>query len=313
METKETIDSIIRNIEKVLVGKREVVEDVVLTLLAGGHMLLEDKPGVGKTTLAKALAASIECDFKRISFTPDTLPSDITGVSVYDRKSEQFVYSPGAVMSQIILADEINRTSPKTQASLLEAMEEGQVTVDGVTYPLKTPFMVIATQNPMDYLGTYQLPEAQLDRFLMKRSIGYPSEVDENRMAEQFLARKTKLELSAVTTAKEVERLQKEVFTVAISKELTSYVVELINQTRNSDYISLGASPRATLMLLRASQAKALMEGRCYVIPDDIKTLVPKVLSHRIQLSSEAHLKELQVEDILKQILSKTVVPVTRR
>lgn len=313
MESKDVLEKLIHNVEKVLVGKREVIEDTIITLIAGGHLLLEDRPGVGKTTLAKAIAASVDCDFKRIQFTPDTLPSDITGVSVYNVKSGLFEYQKGSVMSQIILADEINRTSPKTQASLLEAMEEGQVTVDGNTYPLPKPFMVIATQNPIDYLGTYHLPEAQLDRFFMKLSIGYPSEEDEIKMVDIYLKQEKAITLSPVTDVATILELQKEVLEVTISEKLVEYVIQLIRETRISKYLSLGASPRATLMLLRAAQAKALMSGRNYCIPDDIISMIPKVLAHRLQLSPDALVAEQTPEKVLKAIVARLIIPVSRK
>ena len=300
----------IHNIEKVIVGKREVIEFTLIALLAGGHLLLEDVPGVGKTTLAKTIAQTVDCGFTRIQFTPDTLPSDVTGISIYNMQTGKFEFSKGAVMNHIILADEINRTSPKTQASLLEAMEERQVTVDGTTYQLEKPFMVIATQNPIDYLGTYSLPEAQLDRFMMKITIGYPQASEEKQMAERFLNHQLKQTLKAVVDRETVIQMQKEVEDIKVSKDLISYITKIVGETRYDSNITLGASPRATLALLRASQAWAYMKGRDYCIPDDILKLISPVISHRIILSPEARLSQHKVEKVLKNIIAKIPVPV---
>ena len=305
MEHQNKVSRMIQNIEKIIVGKREVIEQTLITLLAGGHLLLEDVPGVGKTTLAKALAQTIDCDFTRIQFTPDTLPSDVTGLSIYNMQTGKFEYSKGAIMTNIILADEINRTSPKTQASLLEAMEEKQVTVDGVTYPLSMPFMVIATQNPVDYLGTYNLPEAQLDRFMMKISIGYPSASHEQVMADRFLKKELGIKLEPVVNADTIVEMVNEVTKVKVNRDLVNYVTRFIQETRNDSNISLGASPRATLALIRASQAKAYLEEREYCIPDDILDLIVPVIGHRIILSPEARLAQTKVEKVLKNIASK--------
>ncbi len=310
MENQEKVQEMIRNMEHIIVGKREVIENTLVTLLAGGHLLLEDVPGVGKTTLAKTLAQTIDCGFTRIQFTPDTLPSDITGLSVYNMQSGKFEYSKGAIMNNIILADEINRTSPKTQASLLEAMEEKQVTVDAITYSLSNPFMVIATQNPIDYLGTYNLPEAQLDRFMMKISIGYPQAGDEKVMADRFLNHKLTRKLEAVVDGETVLRMQKEVEEVKVNQDLITFATAIIQKTRSDSNIALGASPRATLALLRAAQALAYLKGRNYSIPDDIMKLVPQVLSHRMILSPEARLSQLKIDRILKNIVAKIPVPV---
>lgn len=312
MEHQNKVSRMIQNIEKIIVGKREVIEQTLITLLAGGHLLLEDVPGVGKTTLAKALAQTIDCDFTRIQFTPDTLPSDVTGLSIYNMQTGKFEYSKGAIMTNIILADEINRTSPKTQASLLEAMEEKQVTVDGVTYPLSMPFMVIATQNPVDYLGTYNLPEAQLDRFMMKISIGYPSASHEQVMADMFLKKELGIKLEPVVNADTIVEMVNEVTKVKVNRDLVNYVTRLIQETRNDSNISLGASPRATLALIRASQAKAYLEEREYCIPDDILDLIVPVIGHRIILSPEARLAQTKVEKVLKNIASKLPIPVLK-
>lgn len=300
----------INNMEQVIVGKREVIEYSLITLLAGGHLLLEDVPGVGKTTLAKTLAQTINCGFTRIQFTPDTLPSDVTGLSIYNMQTNKFEYSKGAIMNNIILADEINRTSPKTQASLLEAMEEKQVTVDGITYPLSKPFMVIATQNPVDYLGTYNLPEAQLDRFMMKISIGYPQAGDEKIMADRFLSKQLTQKLESVVDGDTIVQMQKEVEDIKVNQDLVSFITKIVQETRKDTNIALGASPRATLALLRASQARAYLNGRNYVIPDDILRLIPPVISHRLILSPEAKLSQVKMEKILRSIVSKVPVPV---
>ena len=310
MAGQEVVLKIIHNIEKVIIGKEKVIELGITALLAGGHLLLEDVPGVGKTTFANAIAKSIRCGFTRIQFTPDTLPSDITGVSIYNTKNGQFDYFPGAISNHIILADEINRTSPKTQASLLEAMEEKQVSVDGKTYELPKPFMVIATQNPVDYLGTYNLPEAQLDRFLMKLSIGYPEQGDERYMVEHYLHENPLEELMSVTDADTVLNMQTEVKKVKVHKDLIHYVVDIISVTRTDENITLGASPRATLALIRASQSTAYIQGRDYVIPDDILKVIDYVLLHRMILSPEARLNKLTADKILRRIINKFSVPI---
>jgi MoxR-like ATPase len=310
MENQKRVSEIIHNMEQIIVGKREVIEYTLITLLAGGHLLLEDVPGVGKTTLAKTIAQTINCGFTRIQFTPDTLPSDVTGLSIYNLQTGKFEYSKGAIVNNIILADEINRTSPKTQASLLEAMEEKQVTVDGVTYPIPRPFMVIATQNPIDYLGTYNLPEAQLDRFMMKISIGYPQLSDEKVMADRFLNHQLGKKLESVVSGEDILSMQQEVENVKIKQDLITFVTKLVAETRKDSNIALGASPRATLALLRATQAYAYVNGRNYCIPDDILKLIQPVLSHRIILSPEARLSQTKVEKVLRNIVAKIPVPV---
>jgi MoxR-like ATPase len=310
MENQKRIAEMIHNMEQIIVGKREVIEYALVTLLAGGHLLLEDVPGVGKTTLAKTLAQTINCGFTRIQFTPDTLPSDVTGLSIYNMQTGKFEYSKGAIVNNIILADEINRTSPKTQASLLEAMEEKQVTVDGISYPLSRPFMVIATQNPVDYLGTYNLPEAQLDRFMMKISIGYPQISDEKMMADRFLSNQLAKKLEPVVDGEMVLLMQQEVEGIKVNQDLVSYVTKIVQETRKDSNITLGASPRATLALIRAAQAMAYLGGRNYCIPDDIIKLIQPVISHRIILSPEARLSQTKVEKILKSIVAKIPIPV---
>ena len=310
MDVKTAVQKMTENIEKVLVGKRRAVELVLTALLAGGHVLIEDVPGVGKTSLANALAKTIDCGFTRIQFTPDTLPSDVTGVSIYNMQSGTFEFSKGAVMNHIILADEINRTSPKTQASLLEAMEEGQVTVDGTTYPLPSPFMVIATQNPIDYLGTYNLPEAQLDRFMLKFSIGYPDAVDERAMLARYISAQPLDELQPVTDGDTILALQKAVREVSVHPDVMEYIVQIVAGTRTHRSLSLGASPRAGIALAHAAQATAAMQGRDFVIPDDVKAMVSPVLFHRLVLTPEARLEHQTTKSILDSILSGIKVPV---
>lgn len=310
MKYSQNVFKITKNINTVLTGKSDIVELAVTVLLAQGHLLLEDVPGVGKTTLANALSKSIGCGFSRIQFTPDTLPGDVTGSSVYNMKTGAFEFLKGAVMSNIVLADEINRTSPKTQASLLEAMEERQVTVDSFTYQLEQPFMVIATQNPVDFLGTYNLPEAQLDRFMMKLSIGYPSASEERMMADNFLKGITKEKLFPVVSKEEVVQMQEEVKTVNVSAELNKYIVDMISLTRNNELLVLGASPRATLALIRASQAAAYVRNRDYVMPDDVQLTAPYVLSHRLALSTEAKLNKVTAKEVTEKIINKVKVPV---
>lgn len=304
------IHKIENEINKVFVGKEEVVRKLLTCMLAGGHVLLEDVPGVGKTTLAAALAGSMSCSFGRIQFTPDTLPGDIVGMSVYNMKSGEFEHRDGVVMHQILLADEINRTSPKTQASLLEAMAEGQVTVDGEKYMLPQPFMVIATQNPVEFLGTYPLPEAQMDRFMMRLSIGYPDREQELKMATQFLDAKTPDTIVQVCDAEDVLRMKREVKAIGINDMVLGYIEDLIAATREEDRFMLGASPRAMLALVCASQAHAYIEGRDYVKPDDVKEVAEAVLLHRLVLTSEAKIRKDDAAKILRSILTKTKIPV---
>ena len=309
MEKQGLVHKMLEHMEQVIIGKREVLELVIVALISEGHILLEDVPGVGKTTLANALAHTIHSGFSRIQFTPDTLPSDITGMTIYNMQNGQFELVKGQIMNHIILADEINRTSPKTQASLLEAMEERQVTVDGKSYQLPQPFMVIATQNPIDYLGTYNLPEAQLDRFLMKISIGYPDKESEIKMVQAFLEDSNWKQIDYVVEEADIIAMIKEVQLVKVHPDLIDYLLRLVEETRNNSAISLGASPRATLALSRSSQALAYMNGRDFVIPDDIRKMVIPVLAHRLVLSSEAKLNKQTPEKLLKVILSKIKQP----
>lgn len=293
------VEKIINNIEKAMVGKRKEITLTLAALLAEGHVLLEDVPGVGKTMMVQALAKSIDADFKRIQFTPDLLPSDVTGVSIYNPKEFQFKFMPGPIMGNIVLADEINRTSPKTQSALLESMEEGNITVDGTTRPLPKPFFVIATQNPIEYEGTYPLPEAQLDRFLLKLKMGYPTPEEEFEVLNRTEKTKPISHLQAVITIGELLQLQQNIREIYTSKAIKHYIVKLVNQTRSYNSVQLGASPRGSIALMKASQAYALINGRDHVIPDDVKFLAPYVLSHRIILKIEAKFEGLTPESVI--------------
>ncbi len=304
------LKNIIDNVENVIVGKRYAIELAVISLICNGHVLIEDVPGVGKTSLVSALSKSLNASFRRIQFTPDVLPSDITGYSIYNQKTSDFEYRPGAIMSQIILADEINRTSPKTQASLLEVMEEYQVTVDGITYKVPKPFMVLATQNPVEYLGTYPLPEAQIDRFFIKISIGYPTTTEESYILSKFQLSNPLEKLLPVAESSDIIALQEEIKTVHVDKTLSNYIVDIVSQTRRHPDVALGSSPRGSLSLFRASQAWAFYNGRNYVLPDDIKKMVIPVLSHRLMLKQEAKLKKINPEEILNTIVARINVPV---
>ena len=295
----ETIETLRESINRVFIGKEDVVEDLLVCLMAGGHVLLEDVPGVGKTSLAGVLAKTTSCSFGRIQFTPDTLPGDVSGISVYNMKTGEFEYREGVVMNQILLADEINRTSPKTQASLLEAMAEGQVTVDGVVHALPEPFMVIATQNPVEFLGTYPLPEAQMDRFMMRLSIGYP-----------HLKGETPDSARAVCGPEEILQLKEAAAAVSVSDALLDYMKDIVDLTRQEERFMLGASPRAFLALIRASQGNALLMGRDFVKPDDVKTVAMQVLLHRLALSTDARLKKEDAAAVLKSLVLQAKIPV---
>lgn len=303
------IEDLKRCMHEYFVGKEDVVENVLICLFAGGHVLLEDVPGVGKTTLARTVAKAVNCDFGRIQFTPDTLPSDIIGTQIYNMKTGEFEFKEGAVMHQIILADEINRTSPKTQSSLLEAMAEGQVTVGGEKHTLPSPFMVIATQNPVEFLGTYPLPEAQMDRFMMRLSIGYPSKEEELRLAKNTLDGKTAENINSIISSEDVLAIRAKVCEIVVKDEIIAYIRDIINLTREETRFVLGASPRAMLSLMRACQAKAYIDGRDYVKPDDVKALAIPVLSHRVSLTSEAKIAKEDVGKILTSIVLKAKVP----
>ncbi len=306
----ETIETLRENINRVFIGKEDVVEDMLVCLMAGGHVLLEDVPGVGKTSLAGVLAKTTACSFGRIQFTPDTLPGDVSGISVYNMKTGEFEYREGVVMNQILLADEINRTSPKTQASLLEAMAEGQVTVDGVVHALPEPFMVIATQNPVEFLGTYPLPEAQMDRFMMRLSIGYPEREQEIRMAQAHLKGETPDSARAVCGPAEILQLREAAAAVRVSDALLDYMKDIVDLTRQEERFMLGASPRAFLALIRASQGNALLMGRDFVKPDDVKTVAMQVLLHRLALSTDARLRKEDAAAVLKSLVLQAKIPV---
>lgn len=309
-EIKSVADRLIDNIEKVIVGKRKTLEMTVIGLFCQGHILIEDVPGVGKTVLAKSLASSLGISFSRIQFTPDMLPSDITGVSIYNQVSKKFEFRPGPIMSQIVLADEINRATPKTQSALLEAMEERQTTVDGVTHPLPKPFLVMATQNPIEYEGTFPLPEAQLDRFFMKISIGYPSIMDEIRILEMQQLDHPINTLEPVISLDELANIQELVKKVHVSTPIKRYIVDLTRATRSNKDLYLGASPRGSLSLFKGAQAKAAISGRDYVLPDDIKALANNILSHRIIVSPATRLNDVDPSQVLEEILNNLPVPV---
>ena len=300
---------IVDNVAKVIVGRRDVIEQAMAALIAQGHILVEDVPGVGKTMLAKSLSTSIGCNFKRIQFTPDLLPSDVAGISVYNQATGEFQFRPGPIMSEVVLADEINRATPKTQSALLEAMEELQVTVDGVTHHLHHPFIVIATQNPIEYEGTFPLPEAQLDRFLMRISLGYPDFEEELAVIEQQEKVHPIESLEAVSTPDEVVGLQEAAKEVYVDRVVREYIVSLTEATREHRDVSLGASPRASLGLFRAARALALVLDRDYVIPDDIKALAPSVTAHRIILSPAARMRGVRSTDVVADLLNTVAVP----
>ncbi|HCB00921.1 MAG TPA: AAA family ATPase [Anaerolineae bacterium] len=302
-------EKILNNLEKVIVGKRQSLEMIVIGLLCEGHILIEDVPGVGKTMLARSLARSMDCVFNRIQFTPDMLPSDVTGISIYNQQKKKFEFRPGPIVGQIILADEINRATPKTQAALLEAMEERQITVDGITHPLPKPFMVLATQNPIEYEGTFPLPEAQLDRFLLRMRLGYPNILDEIRiMDDQRLAHPIE-SLKPVIKAKDLTQAMGNIKKIYLSNAVKRYIVELCTRTRQSPDVYLGASPRGSLSLARAGQARAALMGRDHVLPDDIKSLAVAVLAHRIIVSPAARLRDLSSDKIVQEILLSTPAP----
>jgi MoxR-like ATPase len=309
MDTQEFGERLVTNLEKVIVGKREALELIVIGLLCEGHILIEDVPGVGKTMLARSLARSLACTYNRIQFTPDMLPSDITGVSIYNQQKGKFEFRQGPIVGQIILADEINRATPKTQAALLEAMEERQVTVDGTTHVLPRPFMVLATQNPIEYEGTFPLPEAQLDRFLLRVRLGYPDFIDEMKIIEDQRLKHPIETLESVAKAGEVLDAAKGIREVHLSAAAKRYITDLSRRTRQSNDIYLGASPRGTLFLARAGQARAAFGGRSYVLPDDVKDVAVPVLAHRIIVSPGARLRELSAERIVQEIVRNTPVP----
>jgi len=316
MEATEVIASLAQrvtdNVEKVIIGKRHEVQLTLIALLCEGHLLIEDVPGVGKTMLARAIARSIGCSFRRLQFTPDMLPSDITGVSFFNQKTLEFEFRPGPVMAQIVLADEINRATPKTQSALLEAMEERQVTVDGVTYPMETPFLVLATQNPIEYEGTFPLPEAQIDRFMMRLSLGYPSAEDEMRVLESQREHHPFQDLGQAVTGEELIEAQRAVKQIYVDGLVKEYIVELANASRRHPDVYLGVSPRGSLALFKGSRAYAALQGRTYVIPDDVKALLDVTFSHRLIISPSARIKNVEAEAVVEQIASSVPVPGTR-
>ena len=312
VDVQAVAQKIVDNVEQVIVGKHDAVQSTVIALLCEGHLLIEDVPGTGKTMLAKSVAKSLGCNFRRIQFTPDMLPSDVTGISVFNQKTREFEFRPGPVMAQIVLTDEINRATPKTQSALLEAMEERQLTVDGVTYPLERPFLVLATQNPIEYEGTFPLPEAQLDRFMLRIHLGYPSSQDEITMldSQQFTHPVTRIE--QVVPTEELMAAQEQIKSVHISDLIKDYIVSLVNVTRKHPDVYLGASPRGSLALYKTGQARAAILGRDYVIPDDIKALAIETLAHRLIISPSARIKNVDPRAVVQEILDSTPVPGAR-
>ena len=308
--TDERVERIIQNIERVIIGKRDVIELAMVALLAEGHILLEDVPGLGKTLLAKSIARSLGCTFQRIQFTPDLLPSDVTGISFYNQKQQEFEFRPGPILSQIVLADEINRATPRTQSALLEAMAEGRVTVDGVTHELAPPFLVVATQNPIDHEGTFPLPEAQLDRFLMRFSIGYPSAEDELKMLEILEREHPVNRVQPVVSAEELVAAQQAVREVYVDPVIKQYIVSIVSATRHHPDIYLGASPRGSLGLVNTARALSALEGRDYVLPDDVQALLEPVLAHRLVPSAKPRLRGETPHSILQSIVAQVPVPV---
>ncbi len=302
-------ESLFENLEKVVIGKHSALELVVIGLLCQGHVLIEDVPGVGKTVMARSMAKSLGCAFNRLQFTPDMLPSDVTGVSIFNQENRKFEFRPGPIFGQVILADEINRATPKTQAALLEAMDERQVTVDGVTHKLPRPFMVLATQNPIEYEGTFPLPEAQLDRFLLRVRLGYPSAADEVAVLEGQQLQHPIESIAPVFSAEEVLAAAEAVRAIYMAPSIKRYIVELTNRTRNNADVYLGASPRGSLALFRAAQARAALNGRDHVLPDDVKALAMPVLAHRLIINPAARLREVTAERIIQEILLAVPVP----
>jgi MoxR-like ATPase len=311
-EVEAVAETLVENVERVIIGKRGVIKLVTIGLLAQGHILIEDVPGVGKTMLARTLAKSLGCTFSRIQFTPDMLPSDVTGVSIFNQKTREFEFRPGPITAQIVLTDEINRATPKTQAALLEAMQELQITVDGVTYPLPRPFLVLATQNPIEYEGTFPLPEAQLDRFLMRIRLGYPGLSDEIAILDSQQHVHPLTQIEQVMGVKELTAAQEKLKDVYVDPLVKRYIVDIVTETRRHPDIYLGASPRGSLALYRTGQARAATQGRDYVIPDDIKDLATPTLAHRLIVSPSARLKDVSGEAVMREILTTLPVPGAR-
>ncbi len=303
---------LVENVEHVILGKRPVLERILVALLCEGHVLIEDVPGVGKTMLARALAMSTGCEFRRIQFTPDMLPSDVTGVFIFNQKTQEFEFRPGPILSQIVLADEINRAPPKTQSALLEAMEERQITVDGQTYPMPHPFLVLATQNPIEYEGTFPLPEAQVDRFMMRVHLGYPSREHEIKILDVQRHHHPIEDVEQVVSREELLQAQEAVKEVYVDDLVKAYIVDLVTATRKHSDVYLGASPRGSLFLFKGARALAAMQGRDYVLPDDVKALAVPILAHRIIVSPDARVREVRSEDIIQDIVNSVPVPGAR-
>jgi MoxR-like ATPase len=310
MNIEDTARRITENVAKVIVGKDEVIELCLVALLCEGHILLEDVPGIGKTTLAKSIARSLGCTFKRIQFTPDLLPGDVTGIYYFNQKVQEFEFRPGPIMSQVVLADEINRATPRTQSALLEAMQERQVTVDVETMRLPRPFLVLATQNPIELEGTFPLPEAQVDRFLMKIALGYPSEEDENSILIRYEREDPLEKLEPVAQPEELLALHEQVRTVLVEESVREYIVQVVRATRDHQAVELGVSPRGTMALYKTAQALAALRGRKFVIPDDVKYLAPPVLTHRIIISPQTRLRGRRPEEVVMEIVDTVSVPV---
>ena len=308
----EVAAHVCENIQKVIVGRDEVIDLALVAIFCEGHILIEDVPGIGKTTLAKSIAASLGCTFRRIQFTPDLLPSDVTGINFFNQKTQEFEFRPGPVMSQVVLADEINRATPRTQSAMLEAMQEQQVTVDGVTYFLPRPFLVMATQNPIELEGTFPLPEAQVDRFLVKLPIGYPTKEEEHAILLRFEREDPLDELEPVTTPDELVAIQRQVREVRVEESVRGYIVDVVRATRSHKDVQLGVSPRGTLSLYKCAQALAAIRGRKYVLPDDVKLLAPYVLTHRILISPATRLRGRRLADVLMDVIETVPVPVER-
>lgn len=311
-QVKEAAERVIANVEDVIVGKRAAVELVLVALLCRGHVLLEDVPGTGKTTLAKAIARSLGCSFKRIQFTPDLLPSDVTGISIYNQQNREFEFRPGPVIAQTVLADEINRATPKTQSALLEAMEERQITVDGTTYALPAPFIVLATQNPIEYEGTFPLPEAQLDRFLLRIHLGYASRADEIAILRRQRQSHPIDSTSEVVSVETLLQMQEQIKEVYVDPLIEEYIVALVTATRNHEDVYLGASTRGSLALYRTAQARAALQGRDYVIPDDVKALAESVLGHRLIINPAARIRNVVASTVMSDIMNAVAVPGAR-
>ena len=310
MDFRQFVQAVQRNVGRVIVGKEHVTELLLVALLTEGHVLLEDVPGIGKTTLAKALARSLDCSFARIQFTPDLLPSDVTGINYYNQKRQEFEFRPGPVLSQVLLADEINRATPRTQSSLLEAMQERQVTVDGQTYPLPRPFMVLGTQNPIELEGTFPLPEAQVDRFLMQVRLGYPSQAEEDEILLRYQREDPLVELTPVASEEDVLALQSQARDIHVSADVRGYILQVVRATRQHDAVELGVSPRGSLALFKASQALAALRGRGYVIPSDVQALCPPVLTHRVHISPQIRLRGRTPAQVIAEITDSVPVPV---